>query len=141
MLLHDARRDARVNEAGELVLLEHQDRSRWHREQIQEGITILKKALARQQPDVYQLQAAISAIRVARAFTGRDRIVKFEGCYHGHGDAFLVKAGSGATTLGVPTSPGVPKAVGSSGAQSLRSGAPSSSSFVSAQSSSPSQTE
>jgi RNA polymerase sigma-70 factor, ECF subfamily len=62
MLLHDARRDARVNEAGDLVLLEHQDRSRWHREQIQEGVVILKKALARQQPDVYQLQAAISAI-------------------------------------------------------------------------------
>ena len=56
-------------------------------------------------------EAAMSAVRVARAFTGRDRIVKFEGCYHGHADAFLVKAGSGATTLGVPTSPGVPKAV------------------------------
>jgi glutamate-1-semialdehyde 2,1-aminomutase len=56
-------------------------------------------------------EAAISAIRVARAFTGRDKIVKFEGCYHGHGDAFLVKAGSGATTLGVPTSPGVPRGV------------------------------
>ena len=49
----------------------------------------------------------MSAIRVARAFTGRNRIVKFEGCYHGHADAFLAKAGSGATTLGVPTSPGV----------------------------------
>jgi glutamate-1-semialdehyde 2,1-aminomutase len=56
-------------------------------------------------------EAAMSVIRVARAFTGRDRIIKFEGCYHGHGDAFLVKAGSGATTLGVPTSPGVPRAV------------------------------
>ena len=56
-------------------------------------------------------EAAISAVRVARAFTRRDRIVKFAGCYHGHGDAFLVKAGSGATTLGVPTSPGVPAAV------------------------------
>jgi glutamate-1-semialdehyde 2,1-aminomutase len=56
-------------------------------------------------------EAAMSAVRVARAFTGRDRIIKFEGCYHGHGDAFLVKAGSGATTLGVPTSPGVPAAV------------------------------
>ncbi len=50
----------------------------------------------------------MSAIRLARAFTGRDRIIKFEGCYHGHGDAFLVKAGSGAMTLGIPTSPGVP---------------------------------
>ena len=56
-------------------------------------------------------EAVMSAIRVARAFTRRDRIVKFEGCYHGHGDAFLVKAGSGATTLGIPTSPGVPEAV------------------------------
>ena len=53
----------------------------------------------------------MSAVRVARAFTGRDRIIKFEGCYHGHADAFLAKAGSGATTLGVPTSPGVSKAV------------------------------
>ena len=52
----------------------------------------------------------MSAIRVARAATGRDRILKFEGCYHGHADAFLVKAGSGALTLGVPTSPGVPPA-------------------------------
>jgi glutamate-1-semialdehyde 2,1-aminomutase len=56
-------------------------------------------------------EAAMSAVRVARAFTRRDRIVKFAGCYHGHGDAFLVKAGSGATTLGVPTSPGVPAPV------------------------------
>jgi glutamate-1-semialdehyde 2,1-aminomutase len=53
-------------------------------------------------------EAAMSALRVARAATGCDRIVKFEGCYHGHADAFLVQAGSGATTLGVPTSPGVP---------------------------------
>ena len=56
-------------------------------------------------------EAAMSAVRVARAFTRRDRIIKFEGCYHGHADAFLAKAGSGATTLGVPTSPGVSKAV------------------------------
>jgi glutamate-1-semialdehyde 2,1-aminomutase len=56
-------------------------------------------------------EAAMSALRVARAFTRRDRIIKFEGCYHGHADAFLVKAGSGATTLGIPTSPGVPAAV------------------------------
>ena len=55
-------------------------------------------------------EATMSAVRLARAATGRDRIVKFAGCYHGHGDAFLVQAGSGATTLGVPTSPGVPKA-------------------------------
>src|SRR4029453_13554563 len=52
-------------------------------------------------------EATMSAARVARAFTKRDRIVKFEGCYHGHADAFLVKDGSGAMTLGVPTSPGV----------------------------------
>lgn len=55
-------------------------------------------------------EAAMSAVRVARAATGRDRIVKFAGCYHGHADAFLVQAGSGATTLGVPTSPGVARA-------------------------------
>jgi glutamate-1-semialdehyde 2,1-aminomutase len=55
-------------------------------------------------------EAAMSAIRVARASTGRERIVKFEGCYHGHADPFLVKAGSGALTLGAPTSPGVTRA-------------------------------
>ncbi|NOR18970.1 MAG: aminotransferase class III-fold pyridoxal phosphate-dependent enzyme, partial [Xanthomonadales bacterium] len=55
-------------------------------------------------------EATMSAIRVARAATGRDRILKFDGCYHGHADAFLVKAGSGALTLGVPNSPGVPAA-------------------------------
>ncbi len=54
-------------------------------------------------------EATMSAIRVARGFTGRDKIIKFEGCYHGHGDGLLVKAGSGATTFGVPDSPGVPK--------------------------------
>jgi glutamate-1-semialdehyde 2,1-aminomutase len=56
-------------------------------------------------------EAAMSVVRVARAFTERDRIIKFEGCYHGHADAFLAKAGSGATTLGIPTSPGVAAAV------------------------------
>ncbi len=56
-------------------------------------------------------EATMSALRLARAATGRDRVVKFAGCYHGHGDAFLVQAGSGATTLGVPTSPGVSRAV------------------------------
>ncbi|MDY6945398.1 MAG: glutamate-1-semialdehyde 2,1-aminomutase [Pseudomonadota bacterium] len=54
-------------------------------------------------------EATMSAIRLARGFTGRDKIVKFEGCYHGHSDSLLVKAGSGALTFGVPTSPGVPK--------------------------------
>jgi len=53
-------------------------------------------------------EATMSAIRLARGFTGRSKIVKFEGCYHGHSDSLLVKAGSGALTLGVPTSPGVP---------------------------------
>ena len=54
-------------------------------------------------------EATLSAIRLARGATGRSRIVKFEGCYHGHGDSFLVKAGSGALTFGLPNSPGVPK--------------------------------
>jgi len=53
-------------------------------------------------------EATMSAIRLARGFTGRDKMVKFEGCYHGHADSLLVKAGSGALTLGVPSSPGVP---------------------------------
>ena len=56
-------------------------------------------------------EATLSAIRLARGATERNRIVKFEGCYHGHGDSFLVKAGSGMLTLGVPDSPGVPKAL------------------------------
>lgn len=56
-------------------------------------------------------EATMSAIRLARAYTGRDAIIKFEGCYHGHGDSFLMKAGSGALTLGIPDSPGVPKAL------------------------------
>jgi glutamate-1-semialdehyde 2,1-aminomutase len=53
-------------------------------------------------------EATMSAIRLARGYTGRDKIVKFEGCYHGHGDSLLVKAGSGMLTMGVPSSPGVP---------------------------------
>lgn len=53
-------------------------------------------------------EATMSAIRLARGYTGRDKILKFEGCYHGHGDSLLVKAGSGALTFGVPSSPGVP---------------------------------
>ena len=56
-------------------------------------------------------EATMSAIRLARGYTGRDKMVKFEGCYHGHADSLLVKAGSGLLTLGVPSSPGVPKAV------------------------------
>jgi glutamate-1-semialdehyde 2,1-aminomutase len=56
-------------------------------------------------------EATMSAIRVARAVTRRDFIIKFDGCYHGHGDSFLVKAGSGVATLGLPNSPGVPEAL------------------------------
>ncbi|RPD48437.1 glutamate-1-semialdehyde-2,1-aminomutase [Hymenobacter sediminis] len=56
-------------------------------------------------------EATMSAIRVARGFTGRDKIIKFEGCYHGHGDSFLIAAGSGALTLGAPDSPGVTQGV------------------------------
>jgi glutamate-1-semialdehyde 2,1-aminomutase len=56
-------------------------------------------------------EATMSAIRLARGYTGRDKIVKFEGCYHGHSDSLLVKAGSGALTFGVPSSPGVPASV------------------------------
>ena len=55
-------------------------------------------------------EATMSAVRLARAYTGRDKIIKFEGCYHGHADTFLIKAGSGMLTTGIPTSAGVPKA-------------------------------
>jgi glutamate-1-semialdehyde 2,1-aminomutase len=56
-------------------------------------------------------EAAMSALRVARGFTGRDKVIKFEGCYHGHADSFLVKAGSGAITFGIPDSAGVPSSL------------------------------
>ena len=56
-------------------------------------------------------EATMSAIRLARGFTGRDKMIKFEGCYHGHADSLLVKAGSGLLTLGTPSSPGVPAAL------------------------------
>jgi len=56
-------------------------------------------------------EACLSVLRLMRAFTGREKLIKFEGCYHGHGDMFLVKAGSGVATLGLPDSPGVPKSV------------------------------
>ncbi len=58
-------------------------------------------------------EATMSALRLARGYTGRDLVVKFEGCYHGHGDSFLIKAGSGALTLGTPDSPGVTKGIAS----------------------------
>lgn len=77
--------------------------------------TDLARAICAAMPSIEKLrmvnsgtEAAMSAIRLARGYTGRDRIVKFEGCYHGHADTLLVKAGSGALTLGIPTSPGVP---------------------------------
>ena len=54
-------------------------------------------------------EATMSAIRLARGFTGRDTIIKFDGCYHGHADSLLVEAGSGVATLNIPGSPGVPK--------------------------------
>ena len=56
-------------------------------------------------------EATMSALRAARGFTGRDKILKFEGCYHGHGDSLLIKAGSGVATLGLPDSPGVPESI------------------------------
>src|SRR6476660_5244274 len=56
-------------------------------------------------------EATMSALRVARAATGRDMLLKFDGCYHGHADSFLVRAGSGVATLGLPNSPGVPDAL------------------------------
>ena len=55
-------------------------------------------------------EACMGVLRLARAFTGKEKIIKFEGCYHGHADPFLVKAGSGVATLGLPDSPGVPRA-------------------------------
>ncbi|MFA6468443.1 MAG: glutamate-1-semialdehyde 2,1-aminomutase [Bacteroidota bacterium] len=58
-------------------------------------------------------EATMSAIRLARAYTGKEKIIKFEGCYHGHADSFLIKAGSGAMTFGVPDSPGVPASIAS----------------------------
>jgi len=80
----------------------------------------LGELIVRRMPQVEMLrfvssgtEATMSAIRVARAVTGRDVILKFDGCYHGHGDSFLVRAGSGVATLGLPDSPGVPAALAS----------------------------
>ena len=58
-------------------------------------------------------EACMSAVRLARGFTNRDKIIKFSGCYHGHSDSFLIQAGSGASTFGVPNSPGITKATAS----------------------------
>ena len=83
-----------------------------------EAEVLMAEAVAAKVPSVEMLrmvnsgtEATMSAIRLARGATGRERIVKFEGCYHGHADSFLVKAGSGALTLGEPNSPGVPQAL------------------------------
>src|SRR5690554_2513988 len=80
-----------------------------------ESETILAELVCQRVPSIEQVrfvnsgtEATMSAIRLARAYTGRDTIVKFEGCYHGHSDSLLIKAGSGALTMGVPSSPGVP---------------------------------
>jgi len=78
--------------------------------QLGEGVRALMPSIERIRFVSSGTEAAMSAVRVARAATGRDGIIKFEGCYHGHADAFLVKAGSGALTLGTPTSPGVTRA-------------------------------
>jgi glutamate-1-semialdehyde 2,1-aminomutase len=78
----------------------------------------MAQVIARHMPSIEMVrlvssgtEATMTAVRLARAFTGRDKIVKFAGCYHGHSDAFLVKAGSGAATLGIPNSKGVAQAV------------------------------
>ena len=80
--------------------------------------TLMAKQICKLMPSIEMVrmvssgtEATMSAIRLARGYTSRDKIVKFEGCYHGHSDALLVKAGSGALTFGVPSSPGVPASV------------------------------
>src|SRR4030065_725623 len=80
--------------------------------------TTLAKLICEAMPSIEMLrfvnsgtEATMSAIRLARAFTGRSKIVKFAGCYHGHSDGLLAKAGSGMATLGIPSSPGVPAAL------------------------------
>ncbi len=82
-----------------------------------EGETLLAEAIQRFVPSMEMIrlvssgtEATMAAVRVARAATRRDRLVKFDGCYHGHADGFLIRAGSGAATLGIPDSPGVPAA-------------------------------
>lgn len=82
------------------------------------GEVEMAKQICRMLPSMDQVrlvssgtEATMSAIRLARGYKGRDKIIKFEGCYHGHVDSLLVKAGSGATTLGIPTSAGIPKSL------------------------------
>ena len=81
-----------------------------------EGEILMAERICQLVPSIEQVrlvssgtEATMSALRLARGFTGRDMIIKFEGCYHGHADSLLVKAGSGALTLGVPSSPGIPE--------------------------------
>ena len=76
--------------------------------QLAEKICALVPSIERVRMVSSGTEATMSAIRLARGHTGRDKIIKFEGCYHGHSDSLLIKAGSGALTLGVPSSPGVP---------------------------------
>ena len=83
-----------------------------------EAEVLLAELVCRRVPSVESLrltssgtEACLSAVRLARGFTGRDALLKFDGCYHGHGDSFLVRAGSGALTFGQPSSPGVPAAI------------------------------
>ncbi|MBI4617820.1 MAG: glutamate-1-semialdehyde 2,1-aminomutase [Planctomycetes bacterium] len=83
-----------------------------------EGEVLLANSVSRLVPSCEKVrlvssgtEATMTAVRLARGVTGRDRIVKFAGCYHGHADSFLIRAGSGATTLGIPDSPGVPRAL------------------------------
>ncbi len=76
-----------------------------------EKITALMPSIERVRMVSSGTEATMSAIRLARGHTGRDKLIKFEGCYHGHSDSLLIKAGSGALTLGVPSSPGVPAAL------------------------------
>lgn len=85
-----------------------------------EAETILAKKIVELVPGIEKVrlvssgtEATMSALRLARGFTGRDKVLKFEGCYHGHADSFLIKAGSGALTLGQPSSPGVPVSLAS----------------------------
>lgn len=85
-----------------------------------EAEVVLAELVSERVPSVESLrltssgtEACLSAVRLARGFTGRDALLKFDGCYHGHGDSFLVRAGSGALTFGQPSSPGVPAAIAS----------------------------
>jgi len=78
---------------------------------IAEKVTSLMPSIEKLRMVSSGTEATMSAIRLARGHTGREKIVKFEGCYHGHSDSLLIKAGSGALTLGVPSSPGVPRAL------------------------------